>query len=324
MKRPEGFDQRQVAPEAAEPKGLLHRLTRDRGGAPRVATPSTQDAAAGDVPAPAPIGARPERDEPDPAAAERRAARDLAKAERRRHRDERAEVRRFTRRTRRRKLSWLAALLIVAILGGLVAVAVYSPLLALREIRVDGTSRVDPAQITAAIDGQLGTPLALLDSDRLTEELGDFPLIRSYTTETIPPDTLVIHVVERAPIGSVQLGDAYALVDPAGIVIERSAERMAGVPLIDTGGAGTEGVAFSAAVEVLLAVPDSVLGQLDTITARTRDDVSLTLVGGGGAIVWGGADQSDLKARVLAAMLAQNLPNVSEYNVSAPSQPTYR
>ena len=207
----------------------------------------------------------------------------------------------------------------VVTMGGLLALSVYSPLLALSDIRIDGTSRISQDDIHAAIDGQLGTPLALLDMRGLQDDLADFPLIRSYTTETIPPSTLVIHVVERAPIGSVEVGGGYALVDPAGVVIERSADRIAGVPVIDTGGDGTDSEAFRAAVEVLVAMPDSVLGRLDTITATTKDDVRLTLTDTGADILWGSADQSDVKARVLTALL-QNLPNASEFNVTAPGR----
>ena len=60
--------------------------------------------------------------------------------------------------------------------------AVYSPILALRTITVDGTSRIDAVEVQTAVDGQLGTPLALLDYDAITKDLTVFPLIRSYVT----------------------------------------------------------------------------------------------------------------------------------------------
>ena len=233
-------------------------------------------------------------------------------------------MRRFTRRSRRRRITWLVSGAIVLSMLGLVAVAVFSPLLALREIRVDGTSRLSAPDIVDAVDGQLDTPLALLDMAEVTRQLGEFPLIRSFVTETVPPDTLVIHISERQPIGSVQTPGGYSLVDPAGVEIEKSAARIPGVPLIDTGGADASSEAFTGAVEVLVAMPDSVLSQLDTITARSRDDVAITLVSGGARIVWGSADDSEYKARVLQVALSKNFPGVTEYNVSAPGQFSYR
>ncbi len=255
---------------------------------------------------------------------ERQAKRDLRRAEARRRRFERSEVRRFTRRTRRRRITLATIGAVVAVLLGMIAVAVYSPLLALKTIEIDGTSRIDPAALHDAIDEQLDTPLALIDFDEITESFRSFPLIKSYVTETIPPDTLVIHIVERQPIGALPDGSGFTLVDPAGIVVERSEARIEGVPLIDIGSAGADTPAFAAAVEVLLALPDSVLSRLDTVTASTKDDVSLTLAGDGARIIWGSADRSDYKARVLAAALENDFPGVTEYNVSAPGQLTYR
>lgn len=233
-------------------------------------------------------------------------------------------MRRFTRRSRRRRITWLISGFVVLTMLALVAVAVYSPLLALREIRVDGTSRLSAPDIIDAVDGQLDTPLALLDTNEMTRQLGEFPLIRSFVTESVPPDTLIIHISERQPIGSILTTGGYSLVDPAGVEIEKSVERIPGVPLIDTGGADASSDAFTGAIEVLVAMPDSVLSQLDTISARTRDDVAITLVGGGARIVWGSADDSEYKARVLQVALSKNFPGVTEYNVSAPGQFTYR
>lgn len=315
MKRPDGFDQR-TAPEPApvrtrsplRSRGRMTQADRIREPEP-VSTPRPAP-----TPSPGPSSAR----------LDRLARRALRRAEAKRRRFERSEVRRFTRRSRRRRVTWAVVAGFVVVLLGLVAVAVYSPLLALRSIEIDGTARVDRAQVLDAVDGQLQTPLALVDFSLIQEQLGSFPLIKSYVTETRPPDTLVITVVERQPVGAISDGGGFSLVDPAGIVVERSQARIAGVPLIDIGTAGVDSSAFDAAVEVLLALPDTVLAALDTITARTKDDVRLTLAGGGASIIWGSADRSDYKARVLAAALANNFPNVSEYNVSAPGQLTYR
>lgn len=317
MKRPEGFDtgRAPAAPTvdpAREKPSKAHRPIR--AARTKEADPESPDLARA-VAGPPPV---------DPVKAERQARAEVARAARARRRYEKAEMRRFTRRSRRRRITWLVSGSLVLVLVGLVAVAVYSPLLALREIRVDGTSRLSAPDIVDAVDGQLDTPLALLDMDRMTRELGDFPLIRNFVTETVPPHTLVIHVTERQPIGSLATAGGYSLVDPAGVEIEKSVERIPGVPLIDTGGADAASEAFTAAVEVLVAMPEPVLTQLDTIQARTRDDVTITLVSGGARIIWGSADDSEYKARVLQVALSKNFPGVTEYNVSAPGQLTYR
>ena len=238
---------------------------------------------------------------------------------RERKRFERSEVKRFTRRTRNRRLAWLGTAAVIVSLLGVVATAVYSPLLSLRTIQVDGASRVSADEIHAALDDQLGKPLALIDFDKITTTLGTFPLIRSYVTETVPPDTLIIHIVERQPVGAILDRGVYSLVDPAGIVVQTSADRLPGVPTIDLAGKDTSSDVFESVVEVLLALPAPLLAQVDTITAHTRDDVSLVLTGVGQRVTWGSADNPEKKAAVLAAIIAITDPaSPGEFDVSAP------
>lgn len=208
---------------------------------------------------------------------------------------------------------------VVAVLGMVLAIAVYSPILALRTIVVDGVSRLSAEQVIDAVDGQLGTPLALVDFDRMTGELSEFSVIRSYATETVPPDTIIIHIVERQQVAVVQRGGSFDVVDPAGIVLSTVTERPVDVPLVVLGDAGFKSAAFASIVEVLLALPEPLRLQVDAISAITTDDVTFTLRGVGQSVVWGSADDSAYKARALAAMIPRQDPAaLLEYDVSAP------
>nr|WP_232842208.1 FtsQ-type POTRA domain-containing protein [Terrimesophilobacter mesophilus] len=210
-------------------------------------------------------------------------------------------------------------------MAALLAVAVYSPVLALRTIRVDGAKSVDAKAVTKAIDGQLGTPLALLDYGAITTELNSFPLIRSFATEIVPPSTLVVHIVERSPVGVVVTSAGFATVDPAGVVLSTSAKRPDGTALIELGSAGTDSVAFEAVVDVMLALPASIRSRVDIAQAGSKDDVRLILKGTGAQIVWGSAERSALKARVLTELMAAQGKNARvEYDVSAPMSPVVR
>jgi cell division protein FtsQ len=246
-------------------------------------------------------------------------ARQARRAARERRRYERDEVRRFTRRARHRRVAWITAASVVVALVGTVAVAVYSPLLALTKIEITGTSSVNPDEVLDTVDGQLGTPLALVDSDRLTRELAKFTLIQSYVTETVPPHTLIIHITERKPIGSIATASGFTVVDPAGVTITKADTRPEGIPTIELAGADTDSDVFGSVVEVLLALPESVGPRVERVMAATKDDVTLVLSGSGQQVVWGSAEQSDLKARVLAALMAtQDESARIEYDVSAP------
>lgn len=247
------------------------------------------------------------------------ARRDARRAARERRRFERSEVRRFTRRARNRRVAWFSAGGVVVVLGALIATAVYSPLLALEEIQVTGTERLDATQVHEAIDDQVGTPLALVDFDRLTRELAAFPLIRSYVTETVPPHTLVIRITERQPVASIMTDTGYQLVDPAGIEIERTETRPAGVPIVELGDGEVGDEVFDAVVEVLLALPAPLAAQVDRVSATTLDDVTLVLGGAGQRVVWGSADRSELKTRVLEKLMAAHDPaSPVEFDVTAP------
>ena len=64
---------------------------------------------------------------------------------------------------------------------------------------------------------------------------------------------------------------------------------------------------------------------MGSITARTRDDVTLTLAGNGQRVVWGSAEDSDRKAAILAALLARFASSgAGEYDVSAPGSAVFR
>jgi len=342
MKRPEGFDPRPeqpAAPPARSPKPP--KLPKQPQPAKISKTPRTAGASrtagqAGARPGAQPIAeptlqstpqptARPIEQPTDSHAEQRQSARAVRKAAAVRRRFERSEVKRFTRRSRRRRITWLVVLLCFVAVGGLVTGAVYSPVLSLKTIEVTGTSRVDKAEVLKAVDGQLGTPLALVDFDAIKKDLSRFPLIRSYVTESVPPDTLIIRIAERAPIAVIETPTGFEIVDPAGVVIKKTDERPAGLPLITlptaTTGAATSSMGFTSAVKVLLALPTELLAKVDSVTAQTLDNVTLVL-SSGPTVVWGSADESAKKARILAILIA-NEPQAARFDVSAPTIPTF-
>ncbi|ROS54236.1 FtsQ-type POTRA domain-containing protein [Frigoribacterium sp. PhB24] len=300
---------------AGAPSALRGRLTKpappEPAGSPRATA----------------VGSEPPRiDAPDGTAAEAReravaARRQARRASSERRRVERVEVRRFTRRSRHRRATLVSLGAVVLLLVASVAVAVFSPLLSLQTIRVEGTDRVDASAVRTALDGQIGTPLALIDFDEVTRELAAFPLIASYVTETAPPHTLVVRIQERQPVATVAAGDGFELVDPAGVVVQRLDARQEGVPLVDVGGAALDGPAYRSVAEVLLALPVTLRSTVGTVTASTADDVTLQLTSGE-RVVWGSADESAKKAQVLAGLIADQArrdPGASvEYDVSAP------
>lgn len=346
MKRPQGFERPAAPPPAATPRPPRGaRPTQPARpaasapvSAPAVSAPNeatTEPIAIqrqgeamapvfplrrqGDAPDTAAPGMTPEGAPPLTSAAARK---QLRAAKRARKQYERDEVRRFTWRSRRRRTIWLVSLGVLAALVGFTLVGVYSPLMALRTIEVVGAKRIPAAQIVSALDGQLGTPLPLLDSARIRSELSGFRLIRSYVAESRPPGTLVVRIVEREPVGVIPSSAGFDLVDAAGVVIQSGAKAPAGYPAINAGAVGSAG--FEAAAAVVTALPVGIRSQLRSVTAATKDDVTLTLIGGT-RVVWGSAEKSAYKAVVLGALMVSHpARDVGEYDVSSPDSAVLR
>ncbi len=322
MKRPEGFDRSrpaQPAPAARPPAPpRVGPDRRTKPGAPVEPTPAETPI----VPERRAGRQRPPRRERADDSAVVEAARELRRAERDRRRYERREARRFTRASRRRRITWLVVASCFVVLGAVVAGTVYSPLLSLDTITVHGASRVNAADVRKALSPQLGRPLALVDFGQIKKELGAFPLIRSYVTETRPPHTLVVTLTERAPIGLVPTASGYSVIDPAGVELSSGTDRPTGLPVISAGNDRPDSAGFRAAVAVLLSLPPDLLARVDTITAQTTDDVTLVLTGGGPTVVWGSAEETALKAQVFADVLA-GTPGAQTIDVSVPSNPTF-
>ena len=243
----------------------------------------------------------------------------MRRAAHERHRVERSEMRRFTGATQRRRRVAAFSVGLVVVLAGGVAAAAYSPLFAVRDIEVSGTSRLDAAAVARALHAQVGTPLPLVDQAAVRRELSSFDLIASYTTESRPPGTLVVDVVERTPIALVRSSSGYRLVDAAGVTIATSADRTAGYPVVAETTGSKE---FRAVVDVLAAVPSSLLSRIDRATADTADDVTFRLTSGQ-QVVWGGPERGSLKAADLQALLQSGV-RAATYDVSSPEAPVTR
>jgi cell division protein FtsQ len=263
------------------------------------------------------------RKAPDDAAIARRKLRDATKA---RKTFERDEVRRFTAHLRRRRQTWTAILASLGAVLLFVAVGVFTPVMALENIQVTGTTRVSADEITSAIAPELGKPLPLVSQGVIQAAMESQILVKSYSTESLPPHTLLIKVVERQPVGYLPNSDGgFTIVDPAGVVIDKVAAKPAGLPLFTVSDNNVSSPGFQSGIDVLQSLPAALAGQVGQVIAKTTDDVVIVLAGSGARVFWGGPDNAALKSRVLAQLLATNpVGSVREYDVSSPKTAVVR
>lgn len=302
MKRPSPLPQQ---PESARP-------------APRVERPTPGPLRTDDSVPVMPLAREGSTDAATPPALDGAGLREVWRASQARRRVMKAEVRRFTVRSRRRRNIWIGvgAAILVTVVG--TAGAAYSPLFAVERIDVVGTSQLDVAAVTDALGGQMGTPLALVDDSAVKAALVRFPLVESYTLEARPPHDLVVNIVERTPIGAMQTAAGFTVVDAAGVALSTTPDAPAGQPVLDIA-EGTDSAAFHAAGRVVRALPDSVRSQVTGVAASTPDDVTLTLGATGSRVVWGSADRSAEKAVVLDRLMQKSPPERDrEYDVTSP------
>lgn len=256
-----------------------------------------------------------ETEAPDNEAVGDLTARDVWRAARARRKALRAEIRRFTQRSRRRRLIWLGALgAVVLLIGGSVAAA-YSPLFAVEKITIVGASSLDPIALETALSDQIGTPLALVDESAVKAALIAFPLIETYAVEAKPPHELAVRIVERTPVGVLKSDAGFTLVDAAGVALATTPAQPEGQPLITVSG-GVESDAFESVGLVVRSLPADVRALVTEVSATTLDDVTLTL-STGLTVVWGNAELSAKKARVLSSAMTVN-PNARSIDVSSP------
>ncbi|WP_296631539.1 FtsQ-type POTRA domain-containing protein [Rhodoluna sp.] len=234
-----------------------------------------------------------------------------------------AEARRFTAHTRQRRIITISVVASVGTLILLVLATMFTPLLAVEKLEVTGTKRLNSKSIVNALISQMGKPLPLINSGEIQEKLKTFELVESFSLVSLPPHTLRVQIVERQPISIIYVAGTAYLYDPAGVRVGRATSSDT-LPTIRISGDPKNNAQFKAAIDVLLALPASLLPRVSEIDAKTKDDVTLSLRGyAGQRIIWGDGSQSVLKSKALAALIKnQKTTDNVTFDVSSPDAPT--
>lgn len=220
----------------------------------------------------------------------------------RRHKAERAEYRRFTEETRRRRLVWGVSLGSIGVVAITTVLLVLSPALAFRTVQVEGATRVSEEEVVSALQPFYGEPLARVSPDRVGAALNPITLIQGFTIRIQPPGTLVLSVVEREPLGHVAVAGGFNIVDAAGVTLWSTRDAPGDSPLILVA-PDPASPSFIAVTRVLSVLPPEIRSEVDGIRATTLDDVMFTIRDRDHEVVWGSSERSVEKARVLGASL---------------------
>jgi cell division protein FtsQ len=234
----------------------------------------------------------------------------------------RSRRRRAVRRAdpRRRLLDAAAVLLAVVTVGAWVVYA--SPLLAVRTVQVDGVGSLTDAQVEQVAGIEAGTPLMRVDTGTAAARIAQIPQVASVEVTRGWPHTVVVTLVERVPVAIVDRAGTRSLVDRDGVLFDTITGAVpADVVPLTVPRPGPDDVTTAAALGAVVALPADVRREVTGVTAGSPDDVTLTLTDGR-TVLWGSAEATPRKARVLAALLAQieagSLDQADTLDVSTP------
>ena len=225
---------------------------------------------------------------------------------------------RARRDTRSRVLRALWWVLAAAVVGGLVYVVAFSPVLSARAVAVSGTKVLTRQEVLAAAGVDVGTPLARVDTEAVAGRVAGLPPVAEVTVVRNWPNTLQITVTERRPRLAVPATSGYLIADASGVVFEAVADAPSGLVLVDA--PATDQALLADVGTVFSALSADTAAKVSRLQADTRDSIVLRL-SDGSRVVWGSADQSALKSQVLDDLLPLG---GQVFDVSAPAFPTRR
>ena len=211
---------------------------------------------------------------------------------------------------------WVVAVVVgLLIVGGAWAVW-FSGWLTAREVRIVGAVNVSADQVRQAAAVPAGQQLARVDVEGIAARVGQIPRVAAVEVRRGWPDVLVVVVTERAPLVVVRDGAEYVYLDATGARFGSTKTVGKGLPVVTA----RDDDALASALAVVAALPNDLRSVVESVDARTLDDVELALRTGA-TVQWGSADRSDRKTVVLRSLLAVG---AQRYDVSAPDLPTTR
>ncbi len=202
----------------------------------------------------------------------------------------------------------------------LVVATLFTPMLAIEQIKVTGNDRIKASKVMGALEELVGKPLTTVSQDNVAELLADFALIETFALQAEPPHTLTVKIRERQPIVILVRGGKNYLYDAAGVRIDVANAkdkypyfRFTADPLKDK--------KYKTAMDVLLSLPVSTYKQVFSIQVSDQLTTDLILRKSDSRVIWGNAKQGLLKAEVLNSLIKTGVKPGVTIDVSSPKAP---
>mgnify|MGYP000883567980 CR=1 FL=1 len=228
-----------------------------------------------------------------------------------------AERQRREARRRHTVMNGVAALLVLSLLA--FWLVRFSPVFAARSVEVTGIQRLTDAQVLQAAQVPLDDPLVGIDSGEIGGRIANaLAPVASVHVHTKLPHTVVVDVVERTAVYQRKAGTQYQLVDADGVIFALMATPTPKLAVVTT--ANVDNRLLASVATVVGSLPDAVRSRVLEVQATTPDQISLKL-DKGQQVLWGSADSSPDKARVLTTILGAK---ATVFDVTSPGAPATR
>jgi cell division protein FtsQ len=201
---------------------------------------------------------------------------------------------------------------------GLGLAAWFTPLLGVWTVAVSGTQVLSTDQVVGVAKVNLGSPMLRLSTADIAARVATLPRVAMADVFRQWPATVRIVVTERIATAVLDAPDGVHLVDHTGFDFATVPTAPPGVPKLTLSAASPADPRTQAVEGVLATLPAQVRTQVVSIGANTPGNVRFVLANGK-TVVWGGTEDADRKASVLAVLLGR--PGRT-YDVSSPYLPT--
>jgi cell division protein FtsQ len=189
-------------------------------------------------------------------------------------------------------------------------IAIFSPLLAVREIALSGAKRTTAEDIARVVDLDSSNNLLLLRADEVEAAVKKLPWVKSVSVDRKLPGTVKLTVTERSPAMAVALGEQRYLIDRRGRVLSPT-ESAEGLPVLaglqeslPEPGDRLRSAELNGALQAFSAFPRKLQRDVEAVFAPTVERITFQL-SDGIQVRFGAAEDTRSKIEVLEVLLAR-------------------
>lgn len=227
-------------------------------------------------------------------------------------------------RSRRRQV-WRRRLIGIGIVLAVIAVAAvawFSPVLALDDVNVHGSSLVDQEEVSnSVLKDQGGTPLPQVRTSKVEKTvLKQFPKVKEVAVHYGGPRTLDIEITDRTPVLAIGGADGYDLFDAEAVDLGTVDTAPKGLTVLENSSANPDQETIAAVIRFMADLRPELRKTLTTIEAKDANSLQGQMEAGEhkAKVIFGDADDASLKMRTAGQLAADGR---TEIDVSVPSVP---